>query len=173
MKEPRDLTPQEILFCDAYARPESETFGSGSKSIVVAGWPDKNASQRSNTLRQKKQVDVYLKEIYAENAESIGEVVCNIQFDRRMARDKGDWSTAARCDELLGKRHGMFREGAIGIDAEAEQLSDKKATEARKIAQQLTVNSLDEEAEQEPTMTEADRLRISGKMQHQTSEINS
>lgn len=129
------LSAKEEMFCRAYAAPESDTYGKAGKSAVFAGYPEKTASNMASKLRRKSNIDERIREIYKENETGVGEVMSNLRYDRQLAEGKGDIATMARCDELMGKRYGLFTE-RIGLDVEdvGRKLDEAEAAEAAEIA---------------------------------------
>ena len=102
--EAKALSPLEEKFCKAFGDPESETYGQGTKSAVAAGYAAGTARNASWKALRRPRIKVRLKEIYSESDFSAGKVMSNLASDRLKALEKGDISSAVRCDELLGKR---------------------------------------------------------------------
>jgi len=109
--EKRELSPQEVLFCDAYADAESETYSNATKSAELAKYAQPhNAGWK---LKQRQVVKDRLQEIYEKNKAGIGKVMSDLEYERLLAIKKGDLSSAIRASELQGKRVGAFSDKHI------------------------------------------------------------
>ena len=58
---------------------------------------------------------------------------------QRLAEEKGDLATAARCSELLAKRLGGFTERFILTTPELEALSEVQIVEAQRLTRLLLI----------------------------------
>jgi hypothetical protein len=128
-KETRELTPQEVLFCDAYADAESETYGNATESAKLAKYTSPhNAAWK---LKQRPAVRDRLSQIYEKNKANIGKVMSDLEHERLLAIKKGDLSTAVRCSELQGKRYGAFSDRfVISADEQPKhEMSPEKEAE--------------------------------------------
>ena len=137
-KETRALTPKEELFCVAYADPESETYADGTASAKKAGFAETSAHTAAWRALRRPRVKARLKELYAESDFSPGRVMSNLVADRLKALAKNDIATAVRCDELMGKRLGLFSDRLISCTETPErqrELDDAEKAEARLIAE--------------------------------------
>ena len=102
------LTPKELAFCEAFANPESATFGSARKSAEAAGYREPhNAGWK---LRRRPHIIAKLREYHAAVTVAVGRVLADLENERRLAVEKGDLATAVRASELMGKHLGMFIE---------------------------------------------------------------
>jgi len=112
-KEQRICSPIEELFCRAYADPESETYSQATESAKKAGFSASGARTSAWRALQRPHVKARLRELYEATEFSAGRVMSNIAADRLRAIQKGDIATAVRCDELLGKKLGLFSDRLI------------------------------------------------------------
>ncbi len=128
------LSPKEDLFCSAYASPESETYGNGTKSATVAGYPEATAGNMACKLKKKPQIIERLEQLYKENAADVGKVMSDLEHQRILAIAKGDIASANRASELQGKRYGMFTDRQIIEQPEQRELDERESAEAEEIA---------------------------------------
>jgi hypothetical protein len=132
----RELTPQEVLFCDAYADAESETYGNATKSAELAKY--KQPHNAGWKLRQRQVIKDRLKEIYEKNKAGIGKVMSDLEYERLLAIKKGDISSAIRASELQGKRVGAFSDKHIFLaDEQPQQETSPETAEDMKWALEL------------------------------------
>ena len=141
-----ELTPKENLFCEAFANPESRTYGNATKSAQAAGY-----SQPHNAgwkLRRRSQIRARLGELYEVSAAALGRVMTDLEHERQLAVAKGDIASAVRASELMGKRLGAFLERnifALG-DHEIHKLTETEEAEARRLAGLLVELELNQAA---------------------------
>ena len=136
-KDEKDvLSPKENLFCEFYARVESEVFGRAGASAEKAGYSKKNRYVAASKLRKLPRVIARLQKIYAEALPFVGKVVTDLEALKIAAVQKGDLSTALRATELLGKHLGMFFERSVlTLDADTRFKYDERvAIEARRLS---------------------------------------
>ena len=133
-KEQRICSPIEELFCRAYADPQSETYSQASESAKKAGFSAKGARTAAWRALKRPCVKARLKEIYAESDFSEDRVMSNFVSDRLRAIQKGDFATAVRCDELMGKRLGLFSDRLISVFEEPARRAELDASEQREAA---------------------------------------
>jgi phage terminase small subunit len=140
-KTERELTPQEVLFCDAYGDAESETYGNATKSAELAKY-----SQPHNAgwkLKQRQVVKDRLNEIYEKNRAGVGKVMSDLEYERLLAIAKGDISSAIRASELQGKRLGAFSDKHIFRVGDDEQRRQTKQIEAEQLERIRRLATLD------------------------------
>lgn len=129
----RPLTPQELLFCEAYASPESETYSCGTKSAERAGYGQPHNAQWR--LRQRPAVQKRIAEFHEIAAAGLGKVMADLEATRLLALAKKDYATATRCSELQAKRLGAFVDRVELNLPTTKALSVTERQEARKIAE--------------------------------------
>jgi len=136
--ETRELTPQEVLWCDAYADAESECYGNATAAAALAKYSKPgNAGWK---VKQRQCVRARLDEIYLRNRAGIGKVMSDLERERLLAIGKGDISSAIRASELQGKRLGAFSDKHIFATADGapqEPGVDPERTEDIKLALEL------------------------------------
>jgi hypothetical protein len=101
-------------FCQAYTCIGTATFNKAEKSAILAGYSESSARNAGTRLLRSPEVQKRILELHEENCgkQFVTEetVLANISHDREMAREKKDFATAAKCDELMGKFLCMFSE---------------------------------------------------------------
>jgi len=129
----KPLTPQEELYCQAYANPESETYGNGSKSAAKAEYKEPhNAAWK---LKRRPHVQARLAEMYRENESSIGRVMSDLRSLQLRAEAKGDLSSAVAALKLQGMRFALFSERMVNFDDKQQrQLTEQEVAQAKMIA---------------------------------------
>ncbi len=132
------LSPKEALFVEAFANPESETFGRCTASAELAKYSSpQNAAWK---LRQRPRVQIAIQRIHDTNAKDIGRVLADLEHQRIQAEAKGDWSTAVRASELQLKRLGaLLDRNIVSIEQpdEIRKYTEAERREAKRIAKFL------------------------------------
>lgn len=127
------LTPQELRFCEAYANPESESFGNASKSAAAAKYA--RPSNAGWKLRRRGRIRTKLAEYHEGVSVALGQVMTNLEHLRRLAVEKGDLQAAVRAVELQGKRLGGFIDGNVILVSEQMRVySEAEVAEAQHLA---------------------------------------
>jgi len=137
------LTPKEEAFVEYFGNPESETFFDGTGSAARAGY----ASPRDSAwkLRRREGVRKALAQYHTKAAAALGQGMAVIEHVFRKAVEAKDWSTAARCGELIVKRAGGFLEYHIFDMANYEHhalFDQAKVDESRKLTRLLLTDDL-------------------------------
>ena len=131
------LSPKEKFFCEAFANPESDSFGNASRSALAAGY-----SQPHNAgwkLRRRPRIRAKLEEFHEAITATLGHAMTALEHTRlaALAKDPPDCATACRCAELMAKRCGGFLERVILLPGDGERLREytlAEQAEARRIA---------------------------------------
>ena len=126
---PAPLSPKELAFCEAFANPESATFGNARKSAESAGYVQ--AHNAGWKLRRRPRIIAKLQEYHAAVTVAVGRVLADLENERRLAVEKGDLATAVRASELMGKHLGMFLER--NILTEFDLTTTREFTDAERI----------------------------------------
>jgi hypothetical protein len=126
------LTPKELAFCEAFANPESATFGHARKSAESAGYVEPhNAGWK---LRRRPSIRAKLAEYHAAVTVAVGKVLTDLENERLAAMEKGDIQAAVRATELMGKHLSMWTE-RVQLDVPLlRHYSDEELTEGRRLA---------------------------------------
>lgn len=150
--ETTDLTPQEELFCEAYANPESKTYGNATGSARAAKYAQPhNAAWK---LRRRPRIIARLVELHEMAAAGLGKVMADIEHTRLAALKKGDLATAARCSELQGKRLGAFVDVSVVDDVARREYSEVERIEAMRLGNLLLEDAEEEEDREQKRLNE-------------------
>jgi len=132
---PAPLSPKELKFCEAFANPESGTFGNARKSAEAAGYREPhNAGWK---LRRRGRIIAKLQEYHGAVFVAVGRVLADLENERRLAVEKGDLASAIRASELMGKHLGMFLERSIFAVADPGTYDPVRAQQVRQITAYL------------------------------------
>lgn len=79
-----------------------------------------------------------IQELHAENLSrngvTVDSVLQNLSHDRQLARERGDISSAVRCDELFGKYMSMWSERFVLDSEQPLELDQARLVQCRQIA---------------------------------------
>jgi len=129
------LSPKELKFCEAFANPESETFGNATASAGVAGFIQPRSAGWK--LRRRPRIIAKLETYHAVVRVIVGKVLSDLEFTRLAGLAKGDLAVAARCSELQGKHIGMFYERNVLTVDSPGVYDERAALDARRITRIL------------------------------------
>jgi hypothetical protein len=135
----KQLSPRHKRFCELYTDPQSECFGNVSKSYIAAGFTDNKAGiKNACKLLQMQCVKDELERIVREREKK--ELVDRDWVDQKLrlvyekAMEKGDYASAIRCLELLGKARSMFSENINTNVQQLKEIDDTAKEEALRLA---------------------------------------
>jgi hypothetical protein len=134
-RKAEDLSPQERIFCAAYADAESETYGNALGSARVAKY--KAPRSAASRLVRRPACRALIDEFYEKNASNIGRVMSDLRAVQLKAEKKDDLSTVVACLKLQGERYGMFSSRNIIIsenEGRQRELDDAQRKEAQRLA---------------------------------------
>ena len=167
------LTSLEERFCLAYATKGSDTYGVGATSAVAAGYRGKNQNQIAYQLLKKDRIRARIEEIRANPAPQPSTaidqsaLVALLQKNLAAADAKGDYSTAARTIELLGKASGVLDTANQMPDAVRKEYDERERELMRAFADWYTGYSqqVDADAEAGPAQEPAGSGMAAGPQQ--------
>ena len=139
MNETTTLTPKQESFCVHYTTIGAETFSNGTRSAIAAGYSEKSAYSQACTLLKKPEIQQRVRELHSENIGrsniTIDKVLADLEHDKLVARQAGQYGVAKGCTELQGKYLAMFTERRLIEDADKiKELTERERIEARRIA---------------------------------------
>ena len=112
MNETKDLTIKQESFCVHYTTIGTEAFGNGTKSAIGAGYSEKSAYSQASALLKNPKIQQRIKELHAENVSrnniTVDKVLADLEHDKIMARQAGQYSVAKECSVAQGKYLSMF-----------------------------------------------------------------
>ena len=101
MNETKDLTIKQESFCVHYTTIGTEAFGNGTKSAIGAGYSEKSAYSQASALLKNPKIQQRIKELHAENVSrnniTVDKVLADLEHDKIMARQAGQYSVAKEC----------------------------------------------------------------------------
>jgi len=132
-----ELTPREQIFIQAFGNSESPTFNKATASARRAGYSTpRSAGWR---LRRRPHIKKRLEELAKEAALGLEQVMSSLERLQRLAEEKGDLATAARCAELLAKRLGAFVERYRLDGPQLVELTEFQIVEAQRLTRLLLI----------------------------------
>lgn len=139
MNQTRTLTPKQDSFCVHYTTIGAETFSNGTKSAIAAGYSEKSAYSQACNLLKNPKIQQRIKELHAENMSrnniTIDKVLADLEHDKLMARQVGQYAVAKSCTELQGKYLAMFTDNTNVTDTQRQrELDERESKEAEEIA---------------------------------------
>ncbi len=139
MNQTRTLTPKQDSFCVHYTTIGAETFSNGTKSAIAAGYSEKSAYSQACNLLKNPKIQQRIKELHAENMSrnniTIDKVLADLEHDKLMARQVGQYAVAKGCTELQGKYLAMFTDNINQTDTVRQrELDERESKEAEEIA---------------------------------------
>jgi len=106
------LTPKQDSFCVHYTTIGAETFSNGTKSAIAAGYSEKGAYARGSELLRLRKVLERICELHTENMQrnmiTVDKVLADLEHDKLMARQAGQYSVSYQCTVAQGKYLSMF-----------------------------------------------------------------
>jgi DNA-directed RNA polymerase specialized sigma24 family protein len=152
MAELKDL--KQETFCQAFACIGTETFSKAEASALAAGYAETSARNTATKLLRTPSVQKRIIELHTENCGKAfiteSKVLADIEHDKLAARDKGDYATAARCDQLHGQFLALFAEKfRFEGDEERPQLALDEIAELKRLAGQVIDIKLRRDIEQD------------------------
>jgi|WetSurMetagenome_2_1015567.scaffolds.fasta_scaffold217518_2 hypothetical protein len=134
------LSPREELFCSNFCSVGSDTFSQKEKSAIQAGYSKGSAKNIATKLLKRPDIVERIQELHSQNMSrnniNVDSVLANISHDRELARAKGDFSSALRADELLGKYLSLFHADKMSITLPMVKLQTE---EQQKRTEELTL----------------------------------
>ena len=142
-KKSTELSPKQAMFCELYARVESETYSEKKASAIAAGYAEGSASEMARRLTNDNLMSMArIEKIYEENArEHKGRILSNLEFQRRGAIKAEKWDAANTSCKLQAQIFGfLLADSVSGVeDSEQKKLTEAEAKEARRIATLLNL----------------------------------
>ena len=140
------LTPKQDTFCVHYTTIGAETFSNGTKSAIAAGYSEKGAYARGSELLRIRKVLERISELHTENMRrnmiTVDKVLADLEHDKLMARQAGQYSVSLQCTIAQGKYLAMWTENVNTTD---------------------TIRQRELDAEEQAECAELARLRLASK----------
>ena len=129
MDEIELLTAKQESFCVHYTTIGAETFGNGTKSAIAAEYSENSAYSQACNLLKNPKIQQRIKDLYAENMQrniiTVDKVLADLEHDKLMARQAGQYSVSYQCTVAQGKYLAMFADKHI---VEANQSGEERLT---------------------------------------------
>jgi len=107
-----NLKPRQNSFCVHYTTIGSETYSNGTKAALAAGYSQKSAHVTATKLLKQEAIRERIVELQAENMRrnliTVDKVLSDLEHDKLLAREAGQYSVAKGCTELQGRFLAMF-----------------------------------------------------------------
>ena len=136
------LTPKQESFCIHYTTIGAETFSHGTKAAIAAGYSETSAYSQASALLKKPEIRERIKDLHAENMSRNGitveKVLADLEHDKLLAREAGQFAVAKECSIAQGKYLAMFADRhLIENPARMVEMSEREIAEGLRIAEYL------------------------------------
>lgn len=146
MNKEKEPTLKQESFCVHYTTIGSETFCHGTKSAIAAGYSEKSAYSQASTLLKNPKIQQRIKELHTENMSrnniTVDKVLADLEHDKIMARQAGQYSVAKECSVAQGKYLAMFTDKTLTEEVEAISLTEEEIERLKEQAKLLTEPNL-------------------------------
>jgi hypothetical protein len=132
-------------FCIAYTTIGAETFNKSEKSAIEAGYSESSARNAGTRLLRNPEVQKRILELHEENCGKAfvteTKVLADIEHDKIKAREKGDYASAIKADQLHGQFLAMFSEKfrIMNEGTPPPEMSKEETTAAEKASRELVI----------------------------------
>lgn len=133
------LTSKHNSFIENFCNPASETFNNRIKSMIKAGYSINYARHRSRYLLENSLIGEAIR-AYKDRMVEKQLITIELQQNKharlaKLAEAKGDFATATRNEELIGRTIGAYVDRSQTEQLPGQKkLSDKEEAEAQRIA---------------------------------------
>ena len=139
MNETETLTPKQDSFCVHYTTIGAETFSNATKLAIAAGYSEKSAYSQACNLLKNPKIQQRIRELHAENMSrnniTVDKVLADLEHDKLMARQAGQYAVAKECSIAQGKYLAMFTDNTNITDTvQQRELDEQEQAEAARIA---------------------------------------
>ena len=138
MNKEKEPTLKQESFCVHYTTIGSETFRHGTKSAVAAGYSEKSAYSQASTLLKNPKIQQRIKELHTENMSrnnmTVDKVLADLEHDKIMARQAGQYSVAKECSVAQGKYLAMLTDNIKQTTEEPPKLFEEEKAIYREAA---------------------------------------